>query len=62
MKPKQVRLADGSVGTIVDEMCACGHKRSDHCDRYETGHGACQFVRCSCEQFSWQAFIFESEV
>jgi len=38
-----------------DEMCSCGHKRSDHRDRFDQGHGACTL--CYCPQFTWVKFL-----
>ena len=38
--------------TIIDEMCDCGKKRSDHNDsEIAFGHGNCP--ESNCNQFTW---------
>jgi hypothetical protein len=44
---------------IVDEKCACGHRRTQHEHRFDLGHGVC--TQCVCGQFTWVEFIFEQE-
>jgi hypothetical protein len=41
---------------IVDELCQCGHRRSEHHDRFATGHGPCKRY-CACKQFTWINWI-----
>jgi hypothetical protein len=41
---------------IVDELCQCGHRRSEHHDRFATGHGPCKRY-CACRQFTWINWI-----
>ena len=52
---------------IVDEMCACGHKKSEHDNsmpgvKVTEGHGACGVSDCDCGKFTWVEFIFEEDV
>jgi hypothetical protein len=54
--PFQTR--DGKA--VVDEQCSCGHKRSQHEDRFSLGHGYC--LDCNCKQFTWTKWIYEKEV
>lgn len=45
---------------IVDEMCSCKHKRSEHTDRLggmARGHGACMVSDCKCNKFTWVAMV-----
>lgn len=52
--------------TIVDEMCSCGHPRSQHNPQgpkvYEAsaGHSNCKACH-ECAKFTWIRFIYESE-
>lgn len=45
--------------TIVDEMCRCGHHRSDHSDAhtFAFGHGPCAIAGCwaTCGKYTWAA-------
>lgn len=54
---------------IMDELCVCGHKRSQHMAKTHEllgyvipkdfeGHGECR--ECLCEQFKWKAFIYKT--
>ena len=51
--------------TIIDELCVCGHKKSEHCSLYSDrergfvakGHGKCK--KCSCPKFTWNAYILD---
>lgn len=37
---------------LVDEMCECGHWRSEHDDiLVAVGHGRC--LRCNCTKYRW---------
>ena len=40
---------------VIDELCECGHQRSHHLERFDSGHGFC--IDCSCRQFTWMKFI-----
>ena len=45
---------------IVDELCSCGHRRSQHKDTLAKGHGACDVrlvAKCMCPKFTWVAFL-----
>lgn len=42
---------------IVDEICYCDHKRSQHNDTLVGGHGSCSLIGCPCTKFTWRAFI-----
>lgn len=62
-----MRKAKSTAGKrqIQDEMCVCGHLRSEHDDRFAAGHGACRAARafgeknlCKCAQFTWKSFVF----
>jgi hypothetical protein len=50
-------LPNGSV--IIDEMCRCGHKRSNHGPgpANEDGHGACARTKCKCKRFVFENWI-----
>ncbi len=53
---------DGKTYTIVNELCRCGHFRTQHAG-FEgpaalRGHGACAASVCSCGQFTWKACIY----
>jgi hypothetical protein len=53
--PFPVRLNTGTTEEIVyNEMCSCGHPRSEHKDTLAYGHGGCG--QCDCEQFTWAKF------
>ena len=41
--------------TIVDELCTCGHLKSQHLGL--NGHGRCTV--CDCPQFTWSSFVYE---
>ncbi len=43
--------------TIKDEMCSCGHLKSEHATTTLKGHGAC--TKCDCFQFTWNHFIYK---
>lgn len=45
---------------VVDEMCACGHRRTSHADRnaYAQGHGNCLRIGCHCARFTWTRWVF----
>jgi hypothetical protein len=50
--------------TVIDEMCYCGHTRSQHNDLYAgipgaDGKGNCK--ECECARFTWKEFIYEKE-
>jgi hypothetical protein len=43
-------------GTVIlDELCHCGHLRSEHTDTISFGHGMCE--RCPCLKFTWFAMV-----
>lgn len=47
---------------VIDELCICGHKQSEHSDAlkgFVRGHGDCQV--CDCSKFTWKKFIYETE-
>ena len=51
------------LGTVVDELCRCGHFRSQHVDTVAFGHGMCiacteSNARLACGRFSWMSFVF----
>ena len=56
----QRTMGDGTVvplGVVIDEMCACGHKRSEHADTSQFGHGGLMSAPNLCKQFTWAKFI-----
>jgi hypothetical protein len=53
---------DGTKLTIVNELCRCGHFRTQH-QGFEgpaalRGHGACATSACDCGQFTWKTQVF----
>lgn len=43
----------------MDEMCTCGHFRSDHSGADVPGlrgHGYCKV--CECSKFTWKSFVW----
>lgn len=40
---------------VKDELCECGHKRSEHRNMLAVGHGECK--KCKCRKFTWVAFL-----
>lgn len=42
-----------------EELCYCGHLRSQHKDTLAVGHGAC--TKCACRKFTWKAFVNKLE-
>jgi len=47
---------------IADELCACGHKKSEHRVNPRSGaegHGECSHTAegCPCDKFTWVAFL-----
>ncbi|NIN68650.1 MAG: hypothetical protein GTO63_28875 [Anaerolineae bacterium] len=47
---------NGKTTTIVNEVCHCGHFRTQHWSRLISfGHGACSL--CDCEQWTWDRMI-----
>ena len=45
-----------ALGAITNEVCTCGHKRTEHSDTFQFGHGNCQERTCACSKFTWKAF------
>lgn len=43
---------------VKDEVCTCGHLKSEHGGL--NGHGACPVLECSCNQFTWAAWVLKS--
>ena len=58
----------------VDEMCQCGHPRTQHETTFSFGHGACTkgnaegdrgegpprgSPTCRCSRFSWKDFVLK---
>jgi len=58
----------------IDELCTCGHRRSEHSDTWTrevimampehassiVGHGSCIHPACPCKKFTWKRTIFRS--
>jgi len=44
---------------VKDEMCYCGHLKSEHNDIYAKGHGSC--TKCNCKKFTWKEFVMEDD-
>lgn len=53
-------IKHATLGSILDEACSCGHKRSEHGDTFSFGHGSCWDNDCHCHQFTWAAFILSN--
>lgn len=48
-------------GTL-DEMCMCGHLKSEHGDHLiAIGHGECKVKGCPCEKFTWVKFVVKEQ-
>lgn len=50
--------------SVRDEMCYCGHLRSNHEDPallpfpgLAPGHGKCSDESCDCVKFTWKSFV-----
>ncbi len=54
--PYDWKKAKAPTATIIDEDCACGHRRSDHFDTLAFGHGNCSICG-DCQKFTWTAFV-----
>ena len=51
-------VAKFDLSKIVDELCQCGHKKSDHLGGFPIqGHGACTKDGCPCNKFRWVSFL-----
>lgn len=53
-----------SEGTVTDELCVCGHLRSQHAHTFAWGHGACVatgVMACPCEKFSWSRHVLAGQ-
>jgi len=54
-----------SKKTIIDEMCTCGHLKSQHNPTKLKvlaeieGHGKCTV--CDCKKFTWKSFVYINE-
>ena len=42
--------------TVVDELCYCGHKKSEHGYVVLQGLNGC--FKCACHEFVWFGWIF----
>lgn len=51
----RITLLSAYVRGIVDEICHCGHMKSDH--EGIDGHGKCGDPACGCNKYTWRAFI-----
>lgn len=56
--PFPATLPNGKV--VVDEMCHCGHLRSEHRTILAFGHGDCTMCK-DCPKYTWKAMIFHGE-
>ena len=43
---------------IIDELCSCGHSRSEHLDNVSKGHGMCAVSTCYCGKFTWSSYVY----
>jgi len=58
-------------GIVVDEMCKCGHLKSDHGSHSinlgdghmirESHEGNCCARKCECPGFTWARFVIKEE-
>jgi len=68
--PKKISRPDGTTLTIVNELCKCGHFRTQHdawmfqptatttqIQVFPGGHGRCVSDACSCGQFTWKGNV-----
>lgn len=56
---------------VVDEMCECGHAKSEHGSsstnmdgqivRLSRDEGSCCSGQCACPRFTWARYITETE-
>ena len=53
-------LQDGKQ--VTDEICSCGHRRSEHADTLSLGHGQCLYPSCACQRFTWVCWVTDSIV
>lgn len=44
-------------GSGRDELCYCGHLKSQHNPTVTPGHGSCAVRPCECAKFTWKAFV-----
>ena len=61
---RRVVVIDDKSVVVEDELCDCGHLRSEHNTLIPNipsleGHGACQ--KCRCIKFTFHKFIIEGE-
>lgn len=58
------------MGTVIDEVCVCGHLRSQHTSTFGWGHGECcvlvpddhgrtKKLDCNCKKFAWAAHVLQ---
>ena len=48
--------------TIIDELCYCGHKRSEHKNTFAYGHGGIyDDTVIICHKFTFRDWIMEDE-
>lgn len=48
---------------VADELCGCGHKKSEHSPHNgpAEGNGPCDIACCGCFKFTWKEFILEED-
>ena len=44
--------------SVVDEMCWCGHLKSQHNPTIVPGHGSCAVRPCDCTKFTWKTNVY----
>ena len=49
------KMPNGRV--VLDEVCLCGHLRSEHRDTIAYGHGSCACA-CMCERYPRADHVF----
>jgi hypothetical protein len=63
------RIIERTGEVIADELCNCGHNRSEHYDQGGVvmdgeiigfyGHGGCSIDGCQCNHYRWERFIYQ---
>ena len=52
-----------SKSEVVDELCSCGHLRSQHNDSsFMFGHGSCGEEYCHCKQYTFVKFMTNADI
>lgn len=57
----EVVTVHGKVLHIVDELCTCGHRKSEHAETPAgvPNHGPC--TKCECLKFTFADFVYAED-